>query len=318
MDPSLRQCVKSSLKLIISTCSTSSASAIPSYNYGLSGQGKSKRSTVKKLPPVKGEVLFGLHPVLLALKTQKRKSVYNLFVDEKFEKEGDNHKIKAQILEQALLCKTPIHIVKPDILNQISGNRPHQGACMDVSGLKATLWSEQDLLTWTSHLPFWLLLHNVQDPMNFGAVLRSAYYLGIDRVIFPGSRSCKLSPVVSKASAGAMEVIDLLTIPVTSSEILFCNWWRHQGGEVVGTGSGSDGRTISLNNFHMSKPTLLILGNEGYGLEKDLEISSDTVITIPGCNSNIDSLNVSVAAGILMHWIKNSRNLEKSLKLHTD
>ncbi|KAI8782655.1 rRNA methyltransferase 1, mitochondrial isoform X1 [Biomphalaria glabrata] len=285
------------------------STSVPSYNYGLSGQAKYKRSLGNNLPSVKGEVLFGLHPVLLALKSQKREKIHGIFIEDKFQNEGSQHKVKSEILEVASLCKVPVFIVKADVLQQLSGSRPHQGVCLDVSFLKITEWSEQKSLPRTSSLPFWLLLHNIQDPMNFGAILRTAYYLGLDNIVFPSVNSCKLSPVVSKASAGAMEVASLINIPVTSSETLFCKqWWHRQGGQVVGTGTGSNTRTADINSFHMTEPTLLILGNEGSGMGTKLENMCDIVVSIPGSNTSVDSLNVSVAAGILMHWIKSSRN----------
>ncbi|XP_059146413.1 rRNA methyltransferase 1, mitochondrial-like [Physella acuta] len=176
---------------------------------------------------------------------------------------------------------------------------------MDVSKLEIPLWCDSRTLP-RNKLPIWLLLHNIQDPMNFGAILRSAYYLGCDSVVVPGSDSCKLSPVVSKASAGAMEVVDLMRLSKNSTETDLCQWWKQQGGEVVGTGRGGN-KTCTLETFKMRRPTLLVLGNEGTGIGRELEDCCDTCLFIPQSGESIDSLNVSVATGIILHWIKTSR-----------
>lgn len=308
-----KKCIASIIKSLHqaghSAC-LSSFVTLPGYNYGLSGTGKSKSKINNKLPVVKGEVLFGLHPVILALKAQRRDGVHNVFIDSKFQAEENDCPV-TKVLQIASQHHHPIKAVSRDVLDQLSGNRPHQGVCMDVSSLRLPEWSEQDPPKMSSDFPFWLLMHNIMDPMNFGAVLRTAYYLGLDKVIVPSNNSCRLSPVVSKASAGALEVVDLVHLPTNTTESRLCLWWKDQGGEVVGTGVNNDPKLIRINTFKMTRPTLLILGNEGSGISKELEEICDSIISIPGqvypSITQIDSLNVSVAAGILMHWMKTSR-----------
>ncbi|CAL1544575.1 unnamed protein product [Lymnaea stagnalis] len=289
-----------------SACYTSSVTS-PGYNYGLSGKGKSKSKVVSNFPVVKGEVLFGLHPVSMALKSHRRDVVHNVFIDKKFHAE-DNDSPVGKVLQLASKHHHTIKAVSREVLDQLSGNRPHQGVCMDVDSLRIPEWCEQDLPKTSTNFPFWLLMQNIMDPMNFGAILRTAYYLGLDKIIVPANNSCRPSPVVSKASAGAMEVVDLVHLAPNTTESKLCSWWKDQGGEVVGTGVSDDSKCIQLNTFKMTRPTLLILGNEGSGISKELEEICDTMIRIPGqvypSTTQIDSLNVSVAAGILMHWMK--------------
>ena len=147
--------------------------------------------------------------------------------------------------------------------------------------------------------------------MNLGAILRSAYFLGADRVISSLRHSCPLSPVVSKASSGAMEVLgvygyenleDMLKLKVA------------QGWQVVGTVGAEAGEShipvIQCSDFQMTKPTLLLMGGEADGLSRELLSLCHTLLTIPAGRElfpGIESLNVSVATGILLHSLLFSR-----------
>ncbi|KAK7508035.1 hypothetical protein BaRGS_00001000 [Batillaria attramentaria] len=366
----------------------------PKYNYGLPGKGKSKikeRMWKRQLADsdthgiqLQGEVLFGIHPVLLALGSTRRQHLYNLYLEDK-QRQGKLEGMFSTIATLAQKRNVDIQYVPKKTLTYLSGNRPHQGVCLDTSSLILPDLDPQELThrcacavmvhshcwtdTWTlfllevhmtevhSHpleyklhhltfsdsqgtlkmahmlvflLPFllvlenvqeedwnalWLLLYNVQDPMNFGAILRSAYFLGVDRVIVPELNSCAVSPVVSKASAGALEVIDLCRLPGNYRSILqLTKAWQSAGGITVGTASNTDGaKTISnLQDFQMTTPTMVIVGNEGSGVDVDILDLCDTLLTITPLTEDtpqlgVESLNVSVATGILIHWLQASR-----------
>ncbi|KAL4687523.1 hypothetical protein H8959_019651 [Pygathrix nigripes] len=88
----------------------------------------------------------------------------------------------------------------------------HQGVCMEVSPLRPRPWSAAgEASPGDDPQQLWLVLEGIQDPRNFGAVLRSAHFLGVDKIITSRRNSCPLTPVVSKASAGAMEVMDVFS-----------------------------------------------------------------------------------------------------------
>jgi len=284
----------------------------PHYNYGLPGKGKSRSHlTPSSAPNVQGEVLFGLHPIILALQAGKRKAFYNVFIDSKFKVHEHRSPAIEQIFELASQHSIPVKLLSGKVLDHLAGNRPHQGVCLDAEHLEIPEWNNHHLFTRTSDIPLWLLLHNVKDPMNFGAILRTAHYFGVDQVMVPDSNSCKLSPVVNKASAGALEVVNLVKLSKSATEVELCKWWQLHGGIVVGTGAtiNEGDRSILLEKFTVTSPTLLILGNEGVGLGEELEDCCDKMLTIP-CHEptklaeKVHSLNVSVAAGILLHWIK--------------
>lgn len=254
------------------------------------------------------EIVFGIAPCLFAL-SQGRRKAFKLFVKDG---EATQRASVLKVCEEAHSRAVQIcHVSKKDLDNMSLG-RVHQGVCLQASRL--------DYLTKTSNNthgnkdnnrpPLWLILEEIQDPMNLGAILRSAYFLGVDRVASSLHRSCPLSPVVSKASSGVMEVMevfgyesleDMLRIKVA------------QGWHVVGS-VGTEAEVmhipiIQCSDFHLTKPTLLLMGGEGKGLSLELLSLCQALLTIPAGRNlfpGIESLNVSVAAGILLHMMLHS------------
>lgn len=300
-------------------------SKLPAFNYGLPGNAKRKSKKKPKTSEnlnsiVLGEVIFGIHPILLSLKAQRRKQFYQLFMDR-------NLKIKDSLASICDLCeKLQIDVtsVPRENLDILSGNRPHQGVCLDTEPLKLPLWVENKDFPKSScnsskssdwnRPPVWLILYNIQDPMNLGAILRSSYFFGVDKILLTAKNSCRPNPVVSKASAGAMELLDLVSVPYSMSLASVCQWWKSNGGQVFGTGlSEKDPANYQpLHKCKVTTPTLIILGNEGSGISNDIVQECDQMLIVPQSSTTLglDSLNVSVAAGIILHWLKYSSEVD--------
>ncbi|XP_044194591.1 rRNA methyltransferase 1, mitochondrial [Thunnus albacares] len=252
------------------------------------------------------EIVFGIAPCVLAL-TQGRRKARKLFV-----KDGEaSHRASVlKVCEEAHRRGVQVQRVSKKDLDKMSAGRVHQGVCLQASPLNY-LTEDSAPKRKDNTTPLWLVLEGVQDPMNLGAILRSAYFLGVDRVASSLRSSCPLSPVVSKASSGAMEVIgvygyenleDMLKLKVA------------QGWQVVGTvGAEAEERQIPVtrcSDFQMTRPTLLLMGGEGEGLSEKLLSLCQTLLTIPAGRDlfpGIESLNVSVATGILLHSLLSSR-----------
>ncbi|XP_023228854.1 rRNA methyltransferase 1, mitochondrial-like isoform X1 [Centruroides sculpturatus] len=261
-----------------------------------------KSLTTKKISKVdiKGEIIYGLHPVQLALQCGRR-AIHQLYVQDRFR--DSDATIRKKIIELARDLKIPVKEVQKPILQQISKNHVHQGVCLDVSVLHTEDIDKsaiEDTVTENKMTPIWLILDCIQDPMNFGAVLRSSYYFGIDKVCVVKGNSCKLSPVVSKASSGALEVIPVYSInnlPEFLQEKKDSNWY------IIGTASYSDNicsKCIGIHTLKLNKPTIFILGNEGVGMSECVYDLCDNIVTIlPSAHLHpgIDSLNVSVVCG---------------------
>ncbi|KAL5017506.1 hypothetical protein ScPMuIL_007095 [Solemya velum] len=202
------------------------------------------------------------------------------------------------------------------MMDALSGSRPHQGVCMDVSKLVPPPYSSLPIkgdIQRVGVSPVWLMPYKVQDPMNLGAILRSAHFLGVEKVVLPQKHSCSLSAVVSKASAGALEVMDLVMCPDERSLSTLLQHWKKAGGRLVGAVSPGPG-AVPVHEYIANSPTLLIIGNEGMGLDDGVLNQCDILVSInqstarETIHSKVDSLNVSVATGILLHSILQSRN----------
>lgn len=183
--------------------------------------------------------------------------------------------------------------------------------------------------------PVVLLLDGVVDPGNLGAIIRSAYFLGIDAIVFAGRNSAPLSPVTIKASAGAAENMTLLHV---RNEVDFIqrsqsNGWRFYAADAPGPGvtyidrltnENSDGHSI------MQSPSVLMMGSEGSGLSSHIKSHADGIVSIPGARhsadigvesdpARIDSLNVSVAAALLMEmFLRTPLGISQSVKKSKD
>ncbi|TMS22569.1 rRNA methyltransferase 1, mitochondrial [Larimichthys crocea] len=253
------------------------------------------------------EIVFGIAPCVLAL-TQGRRKAHKLFV-----KDGEAS-LRASMLkvcEEAHRRGVQIHRVSKKDLDKMSSGRVHQGVCLQASPLRYLTENSDSAPKRNNDTPLWLVLEGIQDPMNLGAILRSAYFLGVDRVASSLRSSCPLSPVVSKASSGVMEVIGVYGYKnledMLRSKV-------EQGWQVVGTvGAEAEQSNIPVtqcSDFQMTKPTLLLMGGEGEGLSKELLSLCQTLLTIPAGRElfpGIESLNVSVATGILLHSLLSSR-----------
>ncbi|CAL1265323.1 unnamed protein product [Larinioides sclopetarius] len=192
----------------------------------------------------------------------------------------------------------------------------HQGVCLDVGPLPVLEWNDTKYASENQgsiNLPVWLILNEILDPMNVGAVIRSAQYFGVDKLFVVKGSSCKLSPTVSKASSGALEVMDIYQIEKLEH---FLQVKKTQGWNIISTvaycddESGVPSQITDITDFKISKPTILILGNEAKGISLEIQKLCDTFVSIPPTNNlhpGIDSLNVSVAAGVILYSLSSGR-----------
>nr|XP_045014920.1 rRNA methyltransferase 1, mitochondrial [Jaculus jaculus] len=258
------------------------------------------------------ELLFGLSPCLLALRAARRRVTRLLLQAGPAGLRGP----RAELLRLAEARAVPVLRPTRSKLDALCRYQLHQGVCLEVSPLRPRPCHEA-----AAESPgddphrLWLVLEGLQDPRNLGAVLRSAHFLGVDTVITSRRNSCPLTPVVSKASAGALEVMDVFA---THDLAGFLQAKAQQGWLVAGTvgylepeiSQSSEVPITSCLEFTWDRPTLLVLGNEGSGLSKEVLASCHLLLTIlPGRQlpPGLESLNVSVATGILLHSICSQR-----------
>lgn len=281
------------------------------------------------------DLLYGVSPVHLALKTQRRGEMFRLFVQERAnvtELMGDNagpskKRTNAdafeEILRIAVALEIPVMYASKHELNLLSENRPHQGVVLQTSAreftdlkrlplpINSTTGTDTDndtdtttTDTSTESKACYLVLDEVTDPQNVGALLRSAYFLRASGVIMCRRNSASLSPVVSKASAGALELMDVYGI---SSMPKFLNNCREDGWRVVGMSCGED--SSPLAEATLDEHTLIVMGSEGRGLRTLVRQACDELVEIEGGGDSdeVDSLNVSVAGAVALYQLLGSK-----------
>lgn len=274
------------------------------------------------------DYLFGTNAVLASLKGNKRSRFGKLYIHNPKDTEKMN-----EILQLTKERKIPVQETSKQDLNQLTDNAVHNGIVletrpMEVLDIKSmyptndnktfsvkttsTLTGEQDIQEFTTdsygkRYPFGLYLDEISDPHNVGAVLRSAYFLGVDFVVFSERNCAPLSPVVAKTSSGAMELLDLFKVdkPLSFFDQSISNGWK-----FVSTVAPTDKRNNSkhINADTIAKllkesPVILIIGSEGAGIRTNLINKSDYLIAVNNgreMDECVDSLNVSVATALLI------------------
>ena len=198
-----------------------------------------------------------------------------------------------QILEQ--LAKAGVRVMKADHqrLEGLSGGIPHQGLVALAKPIESAM-SFDDLMDAINPKTLLLILDGVTDPRNLGACLRVADATGVQAVVVTKDRSADLTPAAIKASAGASESIPLVRVTNLAASIVEL---KDAGVEVVGTAGEA---TKTIFEFNQTGPFAWVLGAEGDGLRQLTRKRCSDLASIPMFGS-VESLNVSVAAGICLY-----------------
>lgn len=152
----------------------------------------------------------------------------------------------------------------------------------------------------SKNFPILILLENLQDTQNIGAIIRTAECLGIDGVIITKDNTAPIDENTFRASAGAIEFIPISKITNVSQSI---DYLKQKGFWIIGT---SDHSEKSLTEIKLDFPSVIIFGNESKGIKKLTESKCDFLIKIP-MKGKISSLNVSSAAAIILYEFTRSR-----------
>ena len=173
----------------------------------------------------------------------------------------------------------------------------HQGIILDVDDVKTY---EFDIIkNIKKENPLLVMLDHLEDPHNFGAIIRTCEALGIDGIIIPNDRSVNITGTVVKTSVGAIyniPIIRVVNLGNTIKKLKDMGYWL-VGTDMVGT----DYTEIDYN-----MPVCLVIGNEGKGISKTIKDSCDFMATIP-MSGSVNSLNASVSCGIVLSRIVSSR-----------
>lgn len=197
------------------------------------------------------------------------------------------------LIEYAERQNAVVHIVDMATLDAMLPDVRHQGCVAELKALKA--WRESELpgVLATVESPWVLALDQVQDPHNLGACMRSAAAAGVSAVIAPRKRAAGLTPVVRKVAVGAVERVPF--VPVTNLTRAIKRL-QDDGFWAVGLVGGAD---QCIYDIDLRGPRVLVLGGEAKGLRALTAQTCDSLAAIP-MHNNMDSLNVSVAAGVAL------------------
>lgn len=220
---------------------------------------------------------------------------------------NDGRKAKVIYLSSAdreiekLAAKANVPIRKTDrkTLSKMVGNDHHNGCAAEIEP-----WQTYSVETIIESVPegqygLLIMLDELEDPHNLGAILRTADAVGANGVIFKKNRSVGLTATVAKASAGAIDTVKcaaVTNLSATIEELKKKGWW------IIGTDmNGQDYRSL---DYDMN--TVLVIGNEGKGISRLVKEKCDIVVSLP-MEGRISSLNASVCAGVMMYQIYSKR-----------
>lgn len=240
------------------------------------------------------DLIFGRNAVLELLKSGR--SVNRIFIAE-----GSREGSIQKIFSLAKTAGIVVESVSRDKLDKLCGGR-HQGVAAKAAAVNySTLEEILNLAESKNESPFLVLLDELEDPQNFGAILRTAEAVGVHGVIIPKRRSVQLNATVFKTSAGAAEYVKVAQV-VNVAQTL--KQLRELGLKIVGADASAQ---VDFRQADLTGGIVLIIGSEGKGMRRLTREACDLLIKIPMVGK-INSLNASAAGAVLMYEIFSQRN----------
>jgi 23S rRNA (guanosine2251-2'-O)-methyltransferase len=243
-------------------------------------------------------VLFGFHAVTVRLKMAPQ-SIVEVHVDA-----GRRDARMRGFVERVREAGAQLVDSDDDRLNKMAGNSRHQGVVARVQPLPA-LHSLDEVLEGVEAAgedpPLVLVLDGVTDPHNLGACLRVADGAGAHAVVAPKDHAVGLNATVAKVASGAAESVPYLMVTNLARTL---NEMKERGLRIIGA---SDDATQTIYDVDLSGPVALVLGAEGPGMRQLTRKTCDELVSIPMAGA-VESLNVSVAAGICLYEARRQRH----------
>jgi 23S rRNA (guanosine2251-2'-O)-methyltransferase len=210
--------------------------------------------------------------------------IHKVFLDNNFKDEVLLNRINKRNLKK-------FHIDK-NKLDKMCGNSTNQGIAADIEEYK---YLDIKVLENDNNSSFVVMLDSIEDPHNFGAIIRTCECAGVDYIIIPRNRSVSVNSTVYKTSCGALanvKIIEVVNLTNTITKLKDLGFWVY--------GAESNGKNYS--NIKFDGKTCLVIGSEGHGLKQIVTKNCDEIISLP-MKGKINSLNASVACGILIYEI---------------
>ncbi|NBD28250.1 23S rRNA (guanosine(2251)-2'-O)-methyltransferase RlmB [Paenibacillus glycinis] len=241
------------------------------------------------------EWIAGKHPVMEALRSGRE--INKIWVAEQAQKNAQ------PIMLEAKKAGLVVQIVDKRKLDQMVDGAAHQGVVAQAAAYR--YFEVEELLERakeSGEMPFFLLLDEIEDPHNLGSILRTAECTGVHGVVIPKRRSASLTATVSKTSAGAVEYVPVARITNMAQTI---DKLKEAGVWVAGADVGAE-RDVFASGMKFDMPLAIVIGNEAKGIGRLIREKCDFLIKLP-MHGQLNSLNASVAAGVLMYEVLRQR-----------
>ena len=237
-------------------------------------------------------LIYGIGPVLEALRSKARR------IEKIIIAEGTRERRLDEIFGLAREAGIRVDKTSREDLSRMTGpDVTHQGIAAVAS---AAEYSSVDEIIGQAAVPLLVILDGVEDPRNLGAVIRTAECAGADGVVIPDRRAVGLTETAAKSSAGATEY---LKVAKTTNINRLIDDLKKQNIWVVGT---SGDASTNYTEWDWTQPSALVLGAEGSGLHRLVKENCDVLVKVP-MYGKIESLNVSVAAGVVLFEARRQR-----------
>ncbi len=259
-------------------------------------RGYNRRSAVPEDFEIDENILFGRNAVIEALKSERE---IDKILIQKGEKEGSVIKIISAAKAKSIVTLE----VEKSKLDELTGREKHQGVVAYVAAHEYV--SVEEILEDAAakgEPAFVLILENIQDPHNLGAIIRTAHTAGVHGIIIPKRRAVGLTGTVAKASAGALEhtkVAKVSNIAQTIKELQQKGLWI--------ACADMDGKVLFEEN--LTGPIGIVVGSEGEGISKLTKQTCDYVVSVP-MYGKVTSLNASVAASLMVYEVVRQRHFK--------
>ncbi len=246
---------------------------------------------------MKTEVLYGIHPVVEALRAGRRR-IFEIWLT------PGSHLPRADAVRQAAAARgLPVKELPGGQLAALAGTESHQGVAARVSAFVGEELSAVIGPGGEVGLDLILALDLVQDPHNLGAILRTALCAGVQAVFVPRDRAAPPTPAVSRISAGALEHTRLVQV---TNLVRSLEHAKEHGFWVAGLDPDARQPLFSMDG---SLPLVVVVGGEGRGIRPLVRKTCDILVAIPQAGP-LDSLNASVAAAVALYEIVRQRRAD--------
>lgn len=281
------------------------------------------------------DYLYGTSSVIMALLSKKR-PIQKLFLKESFIHSAD----QTLATNLAKNMDIPIQIASTSQLDKLSGSRPNNGLVLQTGKFNLDYCSDLGLckrnensgkmafnliyngkkerqIETIHNCPLVMFLDKIEDPQNLGTIIRTSHFFAIDAIVMTESNSSPITASVSKSSAGSLETGNPPILLAKSMSKIISSA-KKNGWNVFGTNLKGD-NVVLIEPFSpplnlLNAPTILLLGNEGKGIRSSLSNLCDKNLIISSARNDknqqysVESLNVSLAAGILLNHIIQSQS----------